>query len=139
MAIATALSVREGTREQPWPGFCVDLLRAATCAPHTSLLLWLNTPHHDAEHTPRATHRDQLSRTTYLAALRGSGTYPGGVPSSSAQFQLGPATLGPHYARSQAFHPGSSSSGLPGPGAAQSAGQPLPGPHTTPTALETPV
>jgi hypothetical protein len=33
-------------REQPWPGFCVDLLRAATCAPRTSRLLlpWLNKP-----------------------------------------------------------------------------------------------
>jgi hypothetical protein len=59
LAIATALSVREGIREQPWPGLCVDLLRAATCAPHTSPLLWLNTPQ---EHTARATHRDQPSR-----------------------------------------------------------------------------
>ena len=56
VAIATALSVREGIREQPWPGLCVDLLRAAVCAPHTSPLLWLNTPHHMLKstlHEPR--------------------------------------------------------------------------------------
>jgi hypothetical protein len=139
MAIATALSVREGIREQPWPGLCVDLLRAATCAPHTSPLLWLKhaSSFNSTLHEPRIVTNRAV--TTYMAALQGSGTYPGGVPSGSAQFQPGPATLWPHYARPQAFHPGSSSSGLPGPGAAKSSGQPLPGPHTTPAALKTPV
>ena len=80
MATATALRVREGTRGQYWPVFCVDLLRAATCAPRTSPLLWLNTPHHAQEHTPRATHRAQPSRNHLAGSPPGQGHVPRGCP-----------------------------------------------------------
>ena len=61
-------------------GILCRFIVASTCAPHTSLLLWLNTPHHDAEHSPQATHRDQPSRNHLPGSTPGQRHVPRGCP-----------------------------------------------------------